>query len=193
MRGSIAAPLAALVALGMLVVPARAGPISGTFTGDATLTPVAPGVFLQTFNGEGDDTRLGSFDMQAQSTIDFSHPPNIIFSNGMFSEFFSEGTLDGTSSGMGTASGHGTATFVTETVFTGGTERFREATGEATVTGTIVQTSPTTDTITASYVGSLTIVPEPSSLALLALGTAALAGWQRWKGRHALLDEPFFP
>jgi hypothetical protein len=32
--------------------------------------------------------------------------------------------------------------------------------------------------------GSLDAVPEPSTLTLLALGGAALAGWRRWKGRY---------
>ena len=165
----ITTTLVALVVMGGLVVPVQGGLISGTLSGDSTLTPTGtPGVFVQNLTGDGDDTVFGSFTPQSQSTIDFSHPPTILISAGTFLETFSQGTLFGTSSGSGTASGHGTAAVTVDFVFTGGTGLFTGATGEATFTGTITTTSSTTESITGSYVGSLTIVPEPSTLALLA-------------------------
>lgn len=167
MRRSITAPLVVLVALGALVVPARAGSISGDISGDTVLTPISPNVFLQSFTGEGDDKVLGSFTMQSQSTVDFSNPLDIIISNGTCSQTYSEGVLFGISSGHGTTTGMGTGTFDIEIVFTGGTGLFAGATGQETVTGTIDSTSPTTGAITGSYVGTLS-VPEPVALALLA-------------------------
>lgn len=163
------------VALGGLAVPLQAAMIAGTFEGDATLTPTGtPGIFIQNFTGDGDDTTFGSFTPSGQSTIDFSNPPHILISNGMLSEVFTNGTLQGTSSGDGTASGHGTATFTIDYVITGGSGVFTGATGVATLIGTITQTSPTTESISGSYTGSLTQVPEPSTLILL---TAGLAGF----------------
>jgi hypothetical protein len=145
--------------------------ISGTLSGDSILTSTStPGVFVQNFTGDGDDTTYGSFTPQSQSMIDFSKPPAITISDGMLSLTFVQGTWFGTTSGDGTASGLGTATFEVDFVITGGTGLFAGATGEATITGTI--TSSTTESITGSYVGSLSLVPEPSSLALLASAVA---------------------
>jgi hypothetical protein len=176
---SVAATVIALVVMVVLAVPVHADSISGSLTGNSALTPTGtPGIFVQNFSGDGDDTVFGSFTPQSQSTIDFSHPPDIVVSNGMFLETFPHGTLFGTSSGNGTASGHGTATITLDFVITGGTGIFARDTGEATVTGTITQTSPTTESFTGSYTGSLTAIPEPSSLALLA-PAAVVVFWRR--------------
>jgi hypothetical protein len=168
MRRLITATLLALLALGGLAAPAQAGRISGELEGDSVFTPISPGVFLQNFSGDGDDTIYGPFTPVSQSTVDFSNPPNILISNGTFTETFPHGTLSGTSSGSGTASGQGTATVTLDLVFTGGTGIFVGATGEATFTGTLDRTSPTTASISGTYVGTLSGVPEPSTLILLA-------------------------
>jgi hypothetical protein len=173
MTRPITATLIALLVTASLAVPLQGGSISGTFEGDSTLTPTSPpGVFVQNFTGDGDDTIFGSFKVQSQSLIDFSKPPAITISNGMLFEIFSHGTLFGTTSGGGTASGNGTATFTIEFVVTGGTGLFAGATGDATLTGTITSTGATTESITGSYVGSLSVVPEPCTLALLAPAVA---------------------
>ncbi|HLN33156.1 MAG TPA: hypothetical protein VK395_35830 [Gemmataceae bacterium] len=175
MRRLITAAFVALVTLGSLALPVRAGLISGTFSGDSTLTATGtPGVFIQNFTGDGNDTTFGAFTPQSQSAIDFSNPPHITISNGMLSEMFSQGTLFGTTSGSGTASGQGTAIFTIDFVITGGTRLFARDTGEATLTGTITATGPTTEAINGSYTGSLTSsVPEPGNIALLVPAVAA--------------------
>jgi len=183
MRRPITATLVALVVMVCLIMPARAGSLSGTFDGDSTLTPVSPGIYVQNFTGDGDDVIYGSFTPQSQSTIDFSHPPQILISDGMLLMTFSKGTLFGTGSGSGTGNGNGTATFTVDFVITGGTGSFAEALGEVTLTGMITQTSPTTESVSdGSYVGSFSI-PEPSSLALLApavaVGAVVLARQRR--------------
>jgi hypothetical protein len=170
MRRPITAPLVALVALGGLVAPVQGGSISGTYSGVATLTPTTPGFFVQNFTGHGDDTTFGSFVVKSSATVDFSKQPDITLSDGKFSEIFSQGTLFGICSGSGTASGHGTATFTVDYIFTGGTGLFAGDTGEATITATVTSTGSTTESATGSYAGSL--VPEPSSLALLASAVA---------------------
>ena len=163
----------ALVALGGLVARVQGGSISGTYSGDATLTPTStPGVFVQNFTGDGDDTTFGSFMAQSSATVDFSKPPDITLSGGTFLETFTQGTLFGICSGSGTASGHGTATFTVYYFFTGGTGLFVGDTGEATLTATVTSTSSTTESAAGSYVGSLSLVPEPRSLALLASAVA---------------------
>jgi hypothetical protein len=173
MKRSMTLPFMALVVLAGVTAPACAGAISGTVSGITTITPTnAPNVFIQDLTGEGNDTVLGSFSMQSQSTVDFNNPLDIIISNGMCSQTFSEGTLTGICYGSGTTTGVGTGTFTTFIVFTGGTGLFAGATGGMTVTGTEMTTGPTTGTITASYVGTLSSVPEPGSLALLASAVA---------------------
>ena len=164
-----------VVVLAAIVVPVQAGIISGTFDGNSTLTPTdTPGIFTQHFSGDGDDTIFGSFTATSTSTIDFSHPPNIVVSDSTLMEAFGDSRLIGDGSGSGTGNGHGMATFTFDFLVTEGTGIFKGDKGNVTVTGTIVQTSPTTESVTASYTGSLTTVPEPSTLILLAAGFAAL-------------------
>jgi hypothetical protein len=147
----------------------------------------APGVFTQNYTGDGNDTTFGSFTVQSTSTVDFSHPPNVVISDGMFTETFSAGILFGTSSGEGTASGVGTATFTADVVFTGGTGLFAGATGGATGLQMLMTTGPTTVSGSGTYVGTLSLVPEPSSLALLA--PAALFVFYR-RRRRAIAGLP---
>jgi len=168
---AMAAPLLLLVVMVGLIVPAHADSLSGTFDGNAMLTPTGtPGVYIQNFTGDGTDVTFGAFDVTSQSTVDFSNPPNIVFTDGMLNETFMNGTLFGTGSGTGTASGHGTATFMIDFVITGGTGIFKGDHGEAMITGDITQTGPLTEAISnASYTGTL-VTPEPSSLGLLLFG-----------------------
>ena len=178
---SFVASLIALVTMAGIAVSVSAGPISGTLSGDATLTPTgAPGVFTQNYTGDGNDTTFGSFTVQSTSTVDFSHPTNVVISDGMFTETFSAGILFGTTSGEGTASGVGTATFTADVVFTGGTGLFAGATGGATGLQMLMTTGPTTVSGSGTYVGTLSLVPEPSSLALLAPAAFFVFNRRRW-------------
>ena len=186
MRRSVAPALIALMVLVSFATSSQANTIniSGTFDGDSTLTPTAtPGVYAQSFSGDGEDTTYGSFIPTSQSTVDFSNPPAIIISDGMFLETFSQGTLFGDSSGSGTANGHGTATVTLDFIFKGGTGLFAGDTGEVTVTETITRTNATTVSISnGSYAGTLiTPTPLPAALPLFAtgLGAIGLFGWRR--------------
>jgi hypothetical protein len=99
----------------------------------------------------------------------------LLISDGAFTEVFAQGNLFGTSSGEGRASGQGTATVALDLVFTGGTGFFAGFTGEGTATETITRNSPTTESLTGTYNGTLTsAVPEPSTWAMLLLGFAGL-------------------
>jgi PEP-CTERM motif len=145
----------------------------------ATLTLTGtPGVFAINFTGDGEDDTFGAFTPTGMSTIDFSHPPGIVLSGGTITETFADGTLFGTTSGSGSGNGNGTANFTIDFMITGGTGEFYGDTGEATLTGTITQTSPTTDAISGSYTGSVAATPEPSTWMLLVTGLAA-AGFRR--------------
>ncbi len=169
MRRSIAATLVALVALWALAMPVQAGTLSGTFDGDATITAMgAPGIYTQNFTGDGTDDIYGAFTPSSNSTVNFSNPPAILFTGGILLDTFTNGTLFGTGSGTGIGNGSGMATFTIDFVITGGTGIFAEVTGgEVILTGTITETSPTTEAISnGTYMGSFT-VPEPSSLTLL--------------------------
>ena len=82
MKRSIAVLVLAFMVFWSLHVPASAGSLSGTFEGDSTLTPTgSPGIYTQSFTGDGDDVTYGLFTPSATSTIDFSHPPNIVISD----------------------------------------------------------------------------------------------------------------
>ena len=189
MRRPFTATLLALLVTGGLAWPVQGGIVTGTLSGVSTLTPTnTPGVFVQNFTGSGTDTTYGAFEVQSQATIDFSNPPAITISGGTLTETFSQGTLFGTSSGRGTASGQGTATFMIDFVITGGTGRFVGATGEVTITGMITRTSPTTESVTGTYKGSLAFVPEPSTLAMFGPVGVVIAVWAcRGRRRRAAM------
>lgn len=181
---SLAAPLIGLVVMAGSAVSVGAGPISGMFGGDSTLTPAStPGVFTQAYTGDGTDATFGAFTVQSNSIIDFSHPPALQIEDGTFTQTFAEGMLFGTSSGTGTTSGMGTGTATVDVVYTGGTGLFADATGQATILQMIISTGPTTASGSATYSGTLTLVPEPGSLVLLA--TAVLLFYRRRRGMTA--------
>jgi hypothetical protein len=165
--------IGAMLLLVALVIPVHATQLTGTFDGVGTLTPTGmPGIFTQNFTGDGTDTTFGAFDIVGQSTVDFSSPPNFTITNGTITLTFSNGTLFGTSSGEGVGNGQGVGTFQGDFLITGGTGALEGITGDLALTGTIIRTSPTTETISASY-GPAT--PEPSTLALLATGLLGFA------------------
>lgn len=169
-----------LLLLVTLVVPVQASELSGNFDGTGTLIPAGmPGIFTQSFTGDGDDIRFGAFTISSQSTVDFSSPPNIVITNGMISLAFANGMLFGTSSGSGTGNGQGKATFTANLLITGGTGIFNGASGEAALKGTITQLTPTTEAVSATYLGRVSAVPEPSTLALIATGLIGIVRRRR--------------
>ncbi len=151
------------------VATVHASTISGALTGTSTLTPTAtPGVYTQNFTGDGVDVTYGSFTPTGTSTIDFSNPPNITVSSGIFLETFSQGTLFGTDTGSGTASGTGTAALSLVFSITGGTGIFAGATGDIVASVVVTSAGPATESESGTYAGSLSLAaPEPGSLILL--------------------------
>ena len=192
--GKVLGIVAGLIgAIAVCVTPMQAStiPLNGTFDGTATLTPtIQPGIFISNFTGDGTDMTFGAFTLTSTSTIDFSNPPNIVVSNGKWSQMFNDGAIFGTSSGTGTASGLGTATFTFDIVVAGGTGHFAGSTGDLIVTGTITQTSSTTESVEASYSGTLG-VPESSTLTLLASSLLGLALWRRSRCRPAATNPTY--
>jgi hypothetical protein len=168
--------LAAIVIIfaARLGTPLYGAAISGTLDGDVTLTPTGtPGVYSQSFTGDGDDTTYGAFTPSSTSMADFSKPPGILISDGMLTETFAHGTLFGTSSGDGTASGTGTASLTIDFVISGGTGVFAGASGDVDVTGKLTMTSPTTESFVGTYGGALNGVPDQSSTLVMLVPSVA--------------------
>jgi len=173
----VAAASVVLLGVAVLAAPVRASTvsISGTLSGSATFTPTgSPAIFLENVTGDGDDTAYGSFTHSSQLTVDFSSPSNFTFSDGTFTEVFTNGTLFGTGSGDGTADGLGGTTFTIDFVVTGGTGFFAGDTGQGTETGTGTTTSSTTASAAASYTGTLTTTPLPATWLMLLSGFVGL-------------------
>jgi hypothetical protein len=188
MRRLLAVALALLAAFGSLAVSASAGAISGSLSGDATLTPTGtPGIFTLNVTADGIDPTLGPFTSQSTSTANFTNPPHISITNGTFTETFAQGTFFGTSSGQGLGNGKGTATITLDLVITGGTHHFERANGELTITATIVTTGANSVSVTGTYTGNLSSVPEPSTLGLLA-PVAAIGAVVTLRKRRRIAD-----
>jgi len=176
-----------LVVVSAVAISAKAFPLLGTFDGVSTLTPTAtPGIFTQSFSGDGVDKTYGSFTASSTSTVDFRAFPIFFITNGMNSLDFANGSLHGTGSGLGLVIGPGLGGFFTHITIAGGTGIFRDASGLvdvfglADVSGTITTTGPITAAVTGFDVGSWVPVPEPSTVLLVAAGLAGVV-WLRRK------------
>jgi hypothetical protein len=172
---SLAATLFALVMMGALAVPVQADstPVSGTLTGNSTLTATANPclcVFDSNFTGSGIDSESGPFTTTNMGTVIFSSP-TMFTGSGTFIDVFAEGTVFGTFTETGTVTGATTSTITLDTVNTGGTGIFAGDTGESVVIGTNDTTK--SPMFTGTYTGFIT-TPEPSSLALMLAGIGLL-------------------
>ncbi|HEV8074809.1 MAG TPA: PEP-CTERM sorting domain-containing protein [Candidatus Acidoferrum sp.] len=172
---SLAATLFALVMMGGLAVSAQADsiPTSGTITGNSTFTVTANPclcVFDSNFTGSGVDTLSGNFTSTNMGTLIFSSP-TMFTSSGTFIDVFAGGTVFGTFTETGTATGATTSTSTLDTMITGGTGMFAGETGESIVIGTNDTTK--SPMFTGTYTGFIT-TPEPSSLALMLAGIGLL-------------------
>lgn len=158
------------LALSLFSAPTFGQTITGSFDGVGTLTPTnTPGIFTQSFTGDGTDNFFGAFTANSTSTVDFTNPPSILITNAMLTQTFAGGSLFGNGSGSGTANGQGSATFTSDFIITGGTGIFEHLHGNVIITGTITQLTQLTEAVDATYTGTLS-TPEPSSLSLLLMG-----------------------
>ncbi|HEY7337985.1 MAG TPA: hypothetical protein VH639_24045 [Bryobacteraceae bacterium] len=174
MKRSLFVSLFALAGLGNFVTPARADVISGSLSGLTTFTPISPIATFDSISGTGEDSLLGAFTLEERSLltfITFASPADFILSDGTFTEILASGTVHGTASGTGAISTNGTLTSDLHLAFTIGDAPL--ITEEVMFTGTVVSTGPNTATISGSYLGSLSSVPEPSGVVLF--GTVAVA------------------
>ncbi len=167
MKHSFVLSCLALLTLCGLVLPAQAQlSVTGSITGDGTLTMISSTEYTLAFNVDGNDAILGSFTGQSLMDLTFVDPTHVSI-DGTFKEVFSDGSsLSGDITGDAdiTSLFHGTTE--SEYDITGGSGRFLGVTGMFVNTGTFVRTGTTSVTGSGTYVGTLS-VPEPGSVALL--------------------------
>jgi hypothetical protein len=130
---------------------------------------------------------LGSFQVAGSQDSDFTDPLHQIVSNGLFTQDYGgDATLVSTFSGTAMATSATSAQATLIIPFIGGTGALSGVIGgsrTATVTVQFVSANPDQSQDFAyalSLVGSLEVVPEPSSLALLVSGLVAAAAFFRW-------------
>jgi hypothetical protein len=160
-------------------------PFQSTETGTYLLQLTSATTSHAVATGTGVST-LGSFQVAGSQDSDFTDPLHQIVSNGLFTQDYGGGaTLVGTFSGTATATSATSAEATLLIPFIGGTGALSGViggSGTATVTVEFVSTNPDQSqnfTYALSLVGSLEVVPEPSSLALLVNGLVAAAAFFR--------------
>jgi hypothetical protein len=165
-----------------LPVPANALLVSGTYIGQSNLTPSGlPGVLLQNFTGDGDDTTFGTFTLTDESKLDIGSPPIDQITNLSFSIAFADGILFGNGSGTGTDIAPGVVSTSLDLAIIGGTGRFAGETGKVTATEIDTLSGPTTLSVTdGSYTGTLSAVPEPATWAMLLIGFFSVGAMARY-------------
>lgn len=135
---------------------------------------------------QNNTSNLGSFGNSQSHCI--GGFPFATWTGGSFSWAFAQGdTLFGTTSGDFTPTAPGLFNVLSTYVATGGTGRFRNASGSLFGTGVIdARFPPTTATVTVSGNLVLPAVPEPTSWALLITGFAAVGVMSRRQRRSPL-------
>jgi hypothetical protein len=160
-------------------------PFQSTETGTYLLQLTSTTTSHAVAAGTGVST-LGSFQAAGSQDSDFTDPLHQIVSNGLFTQDYGGATLVGTFSGTATATSATSAEATLIIPFIEGTGALSNViggSGTATVTVEFVSANPDQSqnfTYALSLVGSLEVVPEPSSLALLVSGLVAAAAFFRW-------------
>jgi hypothetical protein len=164
-------------------------PFQSTETGTYLLQLTSTTTSHAVAAGTGVST-LGSFRVTGSQDSDFTDPLHQIVSNGLFTQDYVGATLVGTFSGTATATSATSAQATLIIRFIGGTGALSNVIGgkgTATVTVEFVGANPDQSqsfTYALSLVGSLEVVPEPSSLTLLVSGLVAAAAFFRWSASN---------
>ena len=156
-----------------------------TETGTYLFTPTSATTNHAVAAGTGTGT-LGAFQSSGFQDSDFTDPLHQIVSNGHFTQDYGSGTtLFGTFAGTAAATSATGGTFTLAVPFIGGTGALSDVIGgSGAATGTFEFVSANPDqsenfTYVLSLVGSVDVVPEPWSLALLISGLVVAAFFRR--------------
>jgi hypothetical protein len=148
-----------------------------------------PPILTLTFAPEATSgvSNLGAFTVSASHCV-LPTPPVTNYGDGEFTWFFGSGDeLHGTYTGVFTILPGGTAQTVQNYLVTGGAGRFNGASGAFQHQGTVAFGPGGVTTGEATFEGSITTVPEPSTWGMMLLGFGAMGAAVRQKRRPALV------